>query len=381
MVQRVPKWPAVRYSAKPFFPIGVWFEGNPNWGGFPSTVQGAKAYYDRCFADLADHGFNTVTVPNCPKSLWDTLLQAAQRHGIKVVLEITPLASLITPEPVTEAEVYSVVKSVYAHIGKYESLLRYQIRDEPASSMVPNWLLVQRILAAVDPKHPAFSCFCSVEALADVTGQTIMSEAVYDIYPLGSGAQPQTLGGFVGALDAFKNASKGYAQWPVLQSFAKPNAWRYPTPEELRAMTYLALAAGAKGMFYFLYQSMPGHPEKVEGLVDPLGRPTPMYEPTAVLADELRELAPTIMGLKPATAPCKVEGDARLGSFLDKSGNSVLILASVRPDAAVTAKVTSAPDGRWRDLLTGEEFVSAAGIMEIPLGPGCGRVLELRSAE
>ncbi len=374
-LQTVPKLPPIKFAAKPFFPIGVWFEGNPKWGGYPSTVQGAKLYYDRSFADLAAHGFNAVAVPNCPEQLWETLLQSAQKRGIKVVLEIPSLAVLIGPDPLTEGQVYAVAKKVVSRLSKYDSLLRYQVRDEPPPQAVPNWLLVQRVLAALDPKRPAFSCFCSRDALAAVAGQTTLSEAVFDIYPLGAGAAPQALGGFLGALDAFGEASGANVKWPVLQSFAKPGAWRYPSPEELRAMTYLALTTGAKGMFYFLYQSMPNHPEKLEGLVDARGRPTAMYQPASDLARELKKLSPLLMALGPGRGVYAIEGDVRMGSFTDRLGRPVLIIASTQPGSEVTAKVSAVPDGTWRDQVTGEEFTSTGGALQVPLGPGRGRVL------
>jgi len=387
------KWPPLKYTARPYFPIGVWFEGNPAWGGYPQDKSGAKQYYDRCFADLRNHGFNTVTVPNCPESLWETLLQSAQRNGIKVVLEVAPLADLVSDKPVTESRVYVAAKRVYGKIGKYSSLIRYQIRDEPAPALVPNWLLVQRVLAAVDPTRPAFSCFNSGASLATVADATRLSEAVFDIYPIGAGAPPQTLGGFVASLDAFNEAARGNALWPVLQAFAKPSAWRYPTPEELRAMTYLSLAEGAKGVFYFIYQSMPDHPEKLEGLVEADGRARllpsqaqqelrpPLYAAASTLAGELRQLSGVLMYLKPAAARSPSKMDVRSRSFIDPAGRPVLIVASTRPDAPVTAQFKVESDAAWRDELTGESLAPKDLVLEVSLAPGAGRVLVRRGGE
>jgi hypothetical protein len=352
----------------------VWFEGHPPWAGHPGNPAGAKHYYDRCFADLAAHGFNTVAVPNCPESLWETLLKSAQSTGIKVVLEVGPLVALVSEKPVTEEQIYSAAKRVFAKIGKYQSLIRYQIRDEPDPALVPRWLLIQRILGAVDPSRPAFSCFCSSESLANVANNATLSEAVFDIYPLGPAASPQTLGGFAAALDAFKEAAGGNPFWAVLQAFAMPGSWRYPTPEELRSMTYLSLAFGAKGVFDFIYQSMPKHAQKLEGLVDAQGAPTAIHGPASVLAKELRRLAPILMSLKPA-GPATAQGDSRIGSFTDASGHPVLIVASARPGAAVNVQVTVDSDQPWRDALTGESFTPQNKALSLALGPGCGKVL------
>lgn len=372
-INNVHKWPPISYKARPLFPIGVWFEGAPGAADYPDDAKGARKYYDRCFADLKAHGFNCAAVPNCPEHLWDAILQSAQKHGFKIVLEIGPLVSLVSsPEPLTEGEVYEVVQRVVDRIGKYDSLLRYQIRDEPPPQLVPNWLLVQRILAAVDPRRPAFSCFCGPDSLANVAGQAPLSEAVFDIYPHHPGTPPRSLGSFLPALDAFTSAAKDNTKWAVLQSFAKPDAWRYPSAEELRAVTYLSLAAGAKGVFYFIYQTMPKHPEKLEGLVYPDGKPTAMYGPAAELAKELGRLSPLLLSLKPAE-PVEVEGDARVGSFTDAKGRRVLIVASTRPDAAVTAKLKVS--GSWKDALSGERFVAGDGALVVVLRAGSGRIL------
>lgn len=370
------KWPELSYEADPFFPIGVWFEGAPVFTGHPGEPAGAKAYYERCFADLGLHGFNAVAVPNCPESLWEPLLQAAQEHGIKVVLEVRPLVHLVCRrEPVLESEVYATAKRVFDKIGKYDSLLRYQVRDEPPPAMVPNWLLVQRILGAVDPKRPAFSCFCHSASLALVTSRTRLSEAVFDIYPHSVRTPAQSLGHFLSRLDQFKAAAKGNTPWAVLQTFAKPKVWRYPSEEELRAVTYLSLAAGAKGVFYFIYQSMPNHPEKLEGLVDATGRPTPMYAPAERVARELRKLAPLVLALKPVEKPINVQGDARVGSFVDAQGHAALLVASTRPDKPVVARVGIREPLAWRDTLGRESFESRDGVLAIPLEPGAGRLL------
>jgi hypothetical protein len=164
--------------------------------------------------------------------------------------------------------------------------------------------------------------------------------------------------------------------WAVLQSFAKPDAWRYPSPEELRAVTYLSLAAGAKGIFYFLYQTMPKHSEKLDGLINVDGSPRPLYNTAETLARELGKLAPLLMSLKPAEQTAEISGPARAGSFKDSEDNPVLIVASARPGETVTVSVTTPEPGTWKDALTGEVFTVKNGEIAVPLAPGAGRILK-----
>ena len=378
-LRKARPWSALRYRQAPFFPIGAWFEGAPSYNGCPTDPAGARAYCDRHFAILARNGFSAVAVPNCPEAQWEILLQAAQKHGIRVCLEVAPLVALVSQsEPATERQVQEAVKRVVDKIGKYDSLLRYQVRDEPPPGMVPNWILVQRALAALDPRRPAFSCFCDPSSLANLSGQTRLTEAVFDIYPHWAGTPRQSLGGFLGTLGSFKAAAKGNPMWAVLQAFGISHAtgsWRYPTPEELRAVTYLSLAEGATGVFYFIYSHMPGY---LDGLVAADGTPQPLFRPTAKLAGELQKLSPLLLSLKPDRTPAKAEGDARAGRFTDRRGRAVLIVASTRPDAAVTARLDGVPGDAWEDALTRERLRAAGGMLEVPLGPGCGRVLVAR---
>jgi len=51
----------------------------------------------------------------------------------------------------------------------------------------------------------------------------------------------------------------------------------------------------------------------------------------------------------------------------------VLIVASTRPDIAVTARVDVT--GNWQDALSGEVFAATNGTLIVPLSPGDGRVL------
>ena len=142
-------------------------------------------------------------------------------------------------------------------------------------------------------------------------------------------------------------------------------------------MTYLSLAAGAKGVFDFIYQSMPQHPQKLEGLIDPQGAPTAMYGPASDLAKELRRLAPLLMSLKP-NGPGTAQGDFRVGSFKDGSGHPVLIVASARPGAAVNVQVAVDSDAPWKDALTGESFTPQGKVLSLALSPGSGKVFAQR---
>ncbi len=388
-------------STNPFFPIGVWFEGKPAWSSYPETPTGARAYYDRCFSDLTGIGFNVAVVPNCPEELWDELLQSAQEAGLRIILEIGSLVSLISqPGPIEESVVRTEVTRVYRKIGGYPSLFRYQIRDEPEERMISNWIRVTQILREIDPTRGGFSCFCHAEFIPGAGGNFAMTEATFDLYPHFIDVPRQSLGNFVTALYLFMKAAGTLPKWAVLQSFAKPEWWRYPTAEELRAVTFLSLAAGVKGLFYFIYQSMPNHPEQLRGLVESDSRPTEIYHEVRSLVRELGKISTVAADLEPLAAsemssfkirtcsfqeqgqeifiPNAIKGDVEAEIYRDRDRNRVVILASRRPDRPIRVQLFESESRGWKDVLTGEVFHPENGSVKVTLGPGCGMLLSNR---
>lgn len=318
-------------------------------------------------------------MPNCPSELWETLLRSAERHKIRVVLEIGPLVGLVSrEEAVDEKTIEQVAAPIVKRLSGYRSLLRYQIRDEPPPHMVPNWVAVQRVLAALDPRHPAFSCCCWAGSVPSLRQATTLSEAVFDIYPFVETVPTGETGKFYPALRSFCEAAGDLPKWAVLQAFAKPGVWRYPTPEELRCTVYSALAAGAKGIFFFIYQTMPNHPEKLEGLIDPDGRPRPIYREVERLARELHKLAPTLLRLTPI-GPTRWPGETGLpvifGDFQDDKGRTYLVLANGKPAASVKVPLRAVLGENCRsvtDLLSGEKLLLRGAPAELELPPGGG---------
>jgi hypothetical protein len=78
-----------------------------------------------------------------------------------------------------------------------------------------------------------------------------------DIYPVTAkrDAPLTTIAGYVD--EARRVHGKGPACWPFIQTFGGPTTdggkWALPTPQEVRCMTFLALAHRATGILYFSY--------------------------------------------------------------------------------------------------------------------------------
>lgn len=81
---------------------------------------------------------------------------------------------------------------------------------------------------------------------------------------------------------------------------------------------------------------------------------------------------PSNLTLEALDAAGQVEGEVRVGSFRNAAGRPVLIVASTRPDAEVTARIPV--PGEWEDVLSGEVFRPEGGWLTVRLAPGGGRV-------
>jgi hypothetical protein len=380
------------------FPIGVWFEGKPEWNGTPENIAGAKAYYDRCFSDIAANHMDCVAVPNCPEYLWETLLSSAEEHGLRVILEIPSLVKMISgDEPVHEQIVREEVHRIVDTIGHHTSLYRYQTRDEPTLQMLDKWALVGKVVDEIDPQRSVFSCFNIPFNLKKAREMYCPNEITFDIYPHWSEVAEQNLQNYIPLLDRFLSVAEKHTKWLILSSFAKPVWWRYPTKDELRCEIYVALASGIQGVLFFIYQSMPKHPENLEGLVSPEGKPTPIYSSVSQLAGELQQLKSILASAHPTDLSIRLEnhitsrtftesngfevfcsnvvkGDVRLGSFRSDKGNDILILASTRPGLSFDVRIETPDIGNWKDFITGEDFHPMEKGLTIPLTSG-GRVL------
>lgn len=369
-----------------FFPIGVWYEGDPSSAGYPNDPEGAERYYDETFGDIASCGLNTVVVPNCPEELYDVLLRVAQRHGLKVILEVGRFVDLVTGDSDEDPE--EVASEVVEHLGSYRSLFRYQIRDEPPPREMEKWIEVQRAILRIDPEHPGFSCFNDPRSLKVARMEGVLSEAAFDIYPFAPGTPVGEFGYFLRRTEKFEEASDGLPKWFVLQAHAYPGVLRYPTPLELRAMTHIALAHGAKGIFYFLYQTMPEHPQRLQGLVGPDLEERPLYSVVKELAEELRKLSPLLLGLEPCPPFARIEEDCarfpsvrggmEVGFFRDGKLRPHLIIANRDLEEEMSLRVRPYEGGSSKlyDVLNNGEVLVG---QKVSVPPGGVLVLRLGS--
>ena len=389
-------WLEPKNTMKGVFPIGVWYDGRveginvpEGCTNVPAGLDAAAAYYERTFRDIRQRGLETVVIPNTPPEYRETLLDTADRCGVRVVLELAELAwiefggTLAVRHPRMERDEDTLereLRALVAPLKGHPSLLAYQLIDEPPAALFANWRRTNRILGALDPHHPAFSCLCS-EGAVERAGEMDTQMIVFDRYPLGKRSQPGAydFGDFVELLDRLNEQAQknGVPFWMVLQTFASPAGARYPTAAELRLMTRLSLAHNAKGVFFFLYNSKT-QTERLQGLVDTALNPAPLFDVVTELASELRRLRRLLLTLAPTenTTGGGTDGvDVRM--LADADGTEYVFANNL--DVLNPVQLVGVPEGGVVDVedVLAEQSVGVDGggtprfTVNLPPGGGC----------
>jgi hypothetical protein len=224
----------------PFYPIGIY--------SVPSTND---------FASLKQAGFNLVT-----GSAEKGYLEAAQAAGLKVLAAPGTSAG----RGFNLAAAARTVKTFDAH----PALWAWYLVDEPDMQQIPPETVVRNhaALKSLKPAKPtALVLFQGYEALdyANITDIMMIDKYPVPWLPLASFGQHVEMTRLA--------LGKGKPLIAVIQAFdwssfpqmlpGEKNL-RPPTHEEIRCMTYEALARGATGLFYYAFDAgwkMREHPE------------------------------------------------------------------------------------------------------------------------
>jgi hypothetical protein len=234
---------AVLIDGAPFFPIGlyaVWkkpFNDNS---------------FDKAFGDLQAAGFNTAhTYTNARGADFAEFYASAARHGIKLYLSSGAGANCRDVETV----LWDVTRE-----EAQPALLAWYLADDTASHVGADELrTIADAVRDVDPAH--------ITVQADGVGDPSSSRyAAYvdatdgflpELYPIrddsGRGVpwiitDMQTV-----KADLERAHARQKTIWPIIQYFQGWGWPRYPTRQELWAMSYLALIHGANGITWYTY--------------------------------------------------------------------------------------------------------------------------------
>ncbi len=396
------------------FPLGVFYI----MGQKPHIEDGVTSFendirvnpdvayvsYKREFGDLHNFGFNTAVLmlnPVFPLSLdhdenrsiyekrrsavLEKLLLAADKSSIYLI----PMMQTIQQDYIFNDNI-SLREALYRdYMDKFKdasSVLGYLVTDEPGI-----WLDMDKIVQASDailkedPDALALTTWNNADIYQELDDALHPEVIFMGAYPFAkddynadqadtdtpwgdlSDYLPRGTAGtfnegndqitFEEAINRAYDIADGRDIWVFFQAFGGASYWRDPLPNELKLQAFTAIKNGAKGLFYFLYQSE----DWVNGLMDI------HYEATARMAEakeinqEVNALAPILLHLQ-KTNPNKASSSPfNLQTFVHENGEKYLI--AVNPDVRKGAEGEILVEKEWipnlkkmADSYTGETF-------------------------
>src|SRR5262249_55782976 len=152
---------------------------------------------------------------------------------------------------------------------------------------------------------------------------------------------------------------------PVLQLFVWKAMDRYPTPAELRAMTYLALVEGAQGIGYYSYGSVTGRPKTTVAAAQP-----ELWKSVKTLNQENADIGPKLLSGREVDAIQIGEGmpSVKMRVVREKSATLAVVVnsAATRQEAKLIWKVKTFGHMLLR---SGKQVVVQDGVAMLPLEP------------
>lgn len=324
-------------DGKPFFPVGAYCDASDTITSFDSLIEAG-------FNMTHDYSFES-TEKNFTKRYTDDRMTVARKYledahkaGLKVFMGLPR-------EKIRKWDDHAL-RRFAAGLRNQPALLAWYLYDEPEMQGVGMHRLVnlRDALRSVDGGHPAVVLTASPE----LSGVYMNACDILwvDPYPLdhsppqalsmvsdwvtmaGAAVRPgQPVWAVIGAHDIryFRNAKKALAE------LGAPDR---PSRDQLRCMTHLALAAGAKGLVYYwgpsrLYNIKDDAPEVWKGICDVIG--------------ELKSLTPFLQAgpkVLASASPHPVKC-----WYADAGGQRLVVLVNSTPAAA-------APNPAALDLLS-----------------------------
>src|SRR5690554_1592071 len=240
-------------KGKRFFPYGV-YTGNPSW--WAQDDGSAKSGNDD-LERMSNAGFNTVLSYQYG---WNTnnkgreFMDNAKTNNLMVVYSFSTFLNSLQQKKLD----YDFIKSYADELKDHDCLLAWYINDEREYYEVLDSLY--SIVAKRDGEHPALQVTYKPHILDNYYASTDILGT--DPYVIGN--TNETLDRVTRWTDTTVMSARGTkGVWQVLQmhnlGYFK-NAPSHtilvdkdPTLDEMRNMTYQALAGGTKGLFYFAY--------------------------------------------------------------------------------------------------------------------------------
>ncbi len=230
-------------NGEPFFPLGLYVVQCTNGSYSAELDEIANSPFDT----LMNYAVNTCGTDATPAQI-NSYLDELQSRNLKLIF---PLQEYIGQG---QEDIDTIMHKVNTFKGN-PAIISWYVNDERGPEYLPELEAVYRKIRELDKSHPVWSVHWNTNWLIQEAHTTDIVGV--DPYPIDN--NPITLVSRMA--DAANKAGK--LLWLVPQIFdwsdyrgdpaGRDLTGRPPTREEMRAMTYLAVNHGAKGLIYYSY--------------------------------------------------------------------------------------------------------------------------------
>ena len=255
----------------------------------------------------------------------------------------------------------------------------YYTIDEPTWDRMGQTAALNKAFHRLDPDLPAAPVLSNGARTPHMFDGVQPDILVITAYPVrGNTTVGSWVPGFAEHIrEQARTLPAGYPLWTILQTHGSANpgntgaAARTPEPVEVRAMHWLSLGEGTKGIFWFIFKTQ----QWWTGIEDN----QPVFDEIANLADRMENYAGILPKLTKVEDRFEVEGegpDPYVSTLTDAKGSYYVILQNGdclnEQDLTVTSKRTGNRGG-LRNLETGEEIRLGESVT---LRPGDGAIYQ-----
>lgn len=283
------------------FPFGIIYQAVAEVINADIFGQTAEERYDESVRDMKHHYMNTYC-NFCDGAIINFRLGLSSKYSM-YLLDTMFCGAQFYHLPDTTKEAAIVKKA-----SQDKWLLGWYGPDEPSDYKA--WLSNKLGINKIDPQHPVASAFASEDAFVNLG--PYCETTMIDIYTFFKNAFDS--GPILNNADAIRTAKKctaGKKVWFIPQSYGDRGRMRYPTPAEIRLVTFNSISAGVNGLVFFIYNDScsylapkvvePNSEKFDETPIDPWFNDNPTYQEMARLGRDVIPIMPSIMDAKETT--------------------------------------------------------------------------------
>jgi len=286
-------------------PAYITDDGTTLVNGEPFFARGLYHVEPEDYELLVSHGFNAV------QTHADNV-EAVQAAGLKA-----GVALYWGSRPGSDAWREKVDR-----LMENESVFAWWIQDEPDGGRMSTDLLADcyMYIRQQDPNRPAYTCLCVPGTYETYAPQTDIVSI--DVYPIGR----SPLTSISNTLEHAQDVIPGNVHYFIGQIWPWSKG-PMVTPAQHRAMTYLALAHGARGLFWYSFNDPNWH--------IPDNNPE-LWAEMKLVNDELIVLEPALLNASLGEATF---ADGAIHAAARRAGDELFVIAVNPTDEAVSARV------------------------------------------